>query len=65
MIDTPDPYLRAPLFIATMYGFLDIVNLLLSHGSRAMDIQTRAGRTPLSFPEDTKSAKLQSVDRPL
>ncbi|CEL10820.1 hypothetical protein ASPCAL13929 [Aspergillus calidoustus] len=57
LIDTPDPYLQTPLFIAT-----DIVSLLLSHGSKAMHIKTRAGRTPFSFPEDTESRQSHPLD---
>ncbi|KAJ0416899.1 ankyrin repeat-containing domain protein [Aspergillus carlsbadensis] len=48
-IDKPDLLGRTPLFVATQRGCLGVIHLLLTHGSKAVDVQTSAGRTPLSF----------------
>ncbi|KAJ5172166.1 hypothetical protein N7492_004759 [Penicillium capsulatum] len=50
-IDMPDSRGRTPLFLATLYGFHDLVKLLLCRGSAAMQIPTCAGRTPVSIVE--------------
>lgn len=52
-IDTPDPLGRTPLFFATLYGYADIVRLLLNDGSEATGTRTCAGRSPLSFAHAT------------
>ncbi|KAL3463722.1 ankyrin repeat-containing domain protein [Aspergillus heterothallicus] len=51
-IDTPDALGRTPLFLATLYGFASIVQLLLSNGSDAITTATNSGRTALSFAQD-------------
>lgn len=51
-IDATDPFNRTPLFLATLYGREEIVRILLSRGSSAMNCATSAGRTPLSVAQD-------------
>lgn len=51
-IDTPDRFNRTPLFLATLYGYEEVVRILLSRGSSAMHFATIAGRTPLSVAQD-------------
>ncbi|CAG8231351.1 unnamed protein product [Penicillium salamii] len=52
-IDIPDNRIRTPLFLATLYGQEESVRILVSRGA-SLDIATCAGRTPLSFANDTK-----------
>ncbi|KAJ5329918.1 hypothetical protein N7452_010308 [Penicillium brevicompactum] len=52
-IDIPDNRIRTPLFLATLYGQEESVRILVSKGA-SLDIATCAGRTPLSFANDTK-----------
>ncbi|KAJ5377568.1 uncharacterized protein N7496_004977 [Penicillium cataractarum] len=51
-IDATDPLNRTPLFLATLYGHEEVVRVLLSRGSSAMNHATSAGRTALSVAQD-------------
>ncbi|PGG98489.1 hypothetical protein AJ79_08861 [Helicocarpus griseus UAMH5409] len=53
-IDFPDSFNRTPLFLATIYGYTDIVRILLSRGSNAIRTPTPSGRTPLLFADANK-----------
>jgi hypothetical protein len=51
LLDTPDSRGRTPLFLATLFGHTQIVQLLLNFGSDSLEVPSCSGRTPLSFAE--------------
>ncbi|KAK2758990.1 hypothetical protein FQN54_003088 [Arachnomyces sp. PD_36] len=59
-IDAPDSMGRTPLFFATLFGYTEIVRLLLCRGSNAIRTPTSAGRTPLSFADANKDKRPHS-----
>ncbi|KAJ5153134.1 uncharacterized protein N7482_009612 [Penicillium canariense] len=61
-IDTPDRLNRTPLFLATLYGYEEVVRILLSRGSSAIHYTTNAGRTPLSVARDYTQRPLETSD---
>lgn len=56
-IDIPDSRGRTALFLATMYGFKEIVQLLLCRGSTAMHTPSCAGRTPATVVDEQKQTE--------
>lgn len=56
-IDIPDSRGRTPLFLATLYGFNEIVRLLLCRGSTAMHTPSCAGRTPATVVQEQQKTE--------
>ncbi|KAL2782717.1 ankyrin repeat-containing domain protein [Aspergillus keveii] len=52
LIDLPDDWNRTPLFHATVTGNFAVVEILLAHGSSALDCSTNVSRTPRSVAEE-------------
>ncbi|KAL2795691.1 ankyrin repeat-containing domain protein [Aspergillus keveii] len=64
IIDKPDLAGRTALFHATANGHDAIVAVLLSRGSKAVDLESSAGRSPRSIMEQWFTGPKLAIDRP-